>query len=94
MSRLDIGVASDTDSEEEDSTELKVRGANKSWVAPAVAGCRQNAAIGFAEFAPQSAAEALRFQPVHAIVGATVCSETTPHTAGFDSKQLSSARAE
>ena len=92
VSRLDIGVASDTASEEEDSTEIKARGANKRWVAPAVAGCRQNAAIGFVEFAPQCAAEALRFQPVHAIVGGTVCSGATPHTAGFDSKRLSSAR--
>ena len=88
VNRLDIGVATDTASEE-DSTESKARGANKRWVAPAVAGCRQNAAIGFVESAPQTAAEALRFQPVHAIVGGAVCSG---HTAGFDSKRLSSAR--
>ena len=82
VSRLDIGVATDVAFEEEDSTESKARGANKSWVAPAVAGCRLNAAIGFVESAPQTAAEAPRFQPVHAllaIVGGTVCSGAT-HT--------------
>jgi hypothetical protein len=91
LSRLDIGVASDTASEEGDSTESKARVG--LYLQLLVAHRMQPLAL----LNPRRKLLLKRcvfslFHALLAIVGGTVYSGTTPHTAGFDSKRLSSAR--